>query len=108
MGQVDQGKEDHMPSPHPPEFRRRAVELVRTGDKSISALAKSLGISQSCLSNWVRQADRDEGIRNDGGLTTAEKKELAQLRRKTKQLELENEILKRAAAYFARENVLPK
>ena len=108
MGQVDQGKEDHVPTPHPPEFRRRAVELARTGDKSISALAKSLGISQSCLSNWVRQADRDEGIRNDGGLTTAEKKELAQLRRKTKQLELENEILKRAAAYFARENVLPK
>jgi len=56
----------------------------------------------------VRQADRDEGIRNDGGLTTAEKKELAELRRKTRQLELENEILKRAAAYFARENVLPK
>lgn len=108
MGQVEQGKEDHVPTPHPPEFRRRAVELARTGDKSISALAKSLGISQSCLSNWVRQADRDEGIRNDGGLTTAEKKELAELRRKTRQLELENEILKRAAAYFARENVLPK
>jgi len=108
MGQVDQGKEDHVPSPHPPEFRRRAVELAKTGDKSISVLAKSLGISQSCLSNWVRQADRDEGVRNDGGLTTAEKKELAELRRKTRQLELENEILKRAAAYFARENVLPK
>jgi transposase len=108
MGQVDQGKEDHMPSPHPPEFRRRAVELARTGDKSISALAKSLGISQSCLSNWVCQADRDEGIRNDDGLTTAEKKELAELRRKTRQLELENEIFKRAAAYFARENVLPE
>ena len=75
MGQVDQGKEDHVPSPHPPEFRRRAVELARTGDKSISVLAKGLGISQSCLSNWVRQADRDEGVRNDGGLTTAEKKD---------------------------------
>ncbi len=68
-----------MPTPHPPEFRRRAVELARTGDKSISALAKSLGISQSCLSNWVSQADRDEGVRSDGGLTTAEKKELAGL-----------------------------
>ncbi|GAA0969563.1 transposase [Actinocorallia libanotica] len=97
-----------MPKPYPPEFRRRALELVRTGDKSISVLAKSLGISQSCLSNWVRQADRDEGIRNDGSLTTAEKKELAELRRKTRQLELKNEILKRAAAYCARENVLPK
>ncbi|GAB3275538.1 hypothetical protein GCM10027589_00770 [Actinocorallia lasiicapitis] len=97
-----------MPSPHPPEFRRRAVELARTGEKSMNELAKSLGISQSCLSNWVRQADRDEGTRQDGGLTTAEKKELVELRRKTRQLELENEILKRAAAYFARENVLPK
>jgi transposase len=95
-----------VPVPHPPEFRRRAVELARTGEASVSALAKSLGISQSCLSNWIRQAEADEG-RGDG-LTTAEKKELAELRRKAKQLELENEILKRAAAYFARENVLPK
>lgn len=60
-----------MPSPHPPEFRRRAVELARTGDKSVSALAKSLGISQSCLSRWVRQASIDEGQAD--GLTTAEK-----------------------------------
>ncbi|WP_160161248.1 transposase [Actinomadura sp. K4S16] len=50
-----------MPPPHPPEFRRRAVELARTGDKSVTALAKSLGISQSCLSNWIRQAAIDEG-----------------------------------------------
>lgn len=95
-----------MPPPHPPEFRRRAVELARAGDKPVTALAKSLGISQSCLSNWIRQAEADEG-RTDG-LTSAEKKELVELRRKVKQLELENEILKRAAAYFARENVLPK
>lgn len=95
-----------MPPPHPPEFRRRAVELARTGDKSVSALAKSLGISQSCLSNWVRQANADDG-RSDG-LTNQEKKELVELRRKTRQLELENQILKQAAAYFARENVLPK
>ena len=95
-----------MPPPHPPEFRRRAVELARTGDKSVTALAKSLGISQSCLSNWVRQADVEEG-RVDG-LSAGEKKELAELRRKARQLELENEILKRAAAYFARENMLPK
>ncbi|MFG2000927.1 transposase [Spirillospora sp. NPDC048911] len=67
-----------MPVPHPPEFRRRAVELARTGDKSVSALAKSLGISQSCLSNWIRQAAVDEG--RQGGLTTAEKKEMVELR----------------------------
>lgn len=95
-----------MPPPHPPEFRRRAVELARTGDKSVSALAKSLGISQSCLSNWIRQAAIEEG-RLDG-LSAGEQKELVELRRKARQLELENEILKRAAAYFARENVLPK
>ncbi|MER7750390.1 transposase [Streptomyces bacillaris] len=95
-----------MPPPHPPEFRRRAVELARSGDKSVTALAKSLGISQSCLSAWMRQADIEEG--HADGLSAGEKKELVELRRKAKQLELENEILKRAAAYFARENVLPK
>lgn len=95
-----------MPPPHPPEFRRRAVELARTGDKSVTALAKSLGISQSCLSNWIRQAAIDEG--HIDGLSAGEQKELVELRRKARQLELENEILKRAAAYFARENVLAK
>lgn len=96
-----------MPAPHPPEFRQRAVELARRGDKPVATLAKDLGISESCLRNWMAEADADE---NGSGtrLTTAEKQELAELRRKNRQLELENEILKRAAAYFARENVLPK
>lgn len=95
-----------MPPPHPPEFRRRAVELARTGDKSVTALAKSLGISQSCLRNWIRQAAVKEGHLD--GLSADDQKELVELRRKARQLELENEILKRAAAYFARENVLPE
>ncbi|MEV0597672.1 transposase [Nonomuraea cavernae] len=95
-----------MPAPHPIEFRQRAVELARKGAKPVSVLAKDLGISDSCLRNWMRQADTDD---NGGAkLTSAEKKELSDLRRRTRQLELENEILKRAAAYFARENVLPK
>jgi transposase len=96
-----------VPAPHPPEFRRRAVELARVGDKRVAEVAKDLGISESCLRNWMAQADADE----NGGttrLTSAEKKELTELRRKNRQLELENEILKRAAAYFARENILPK
>jgi transposase len=96
-----------VPAPHPPEFRRRAVELSRVGDKRVAEVAKDLGISESCLRNWMAQADADE----NGGttrLTSAEKKELTELRRKNRQLELENEILKRAAAYFARENILPK
>ncbi|MGH3922609.1 MAG: transposase [Gemmatimonadales bacterium] len=95
-----------MPAPHPPEFRRRAVELARLGEQSIAALAKQLSISESCLRNWMAQADADESG-SDARLTSAEKCELAQLRRDKRRLEMENEILKRAAAYFARENVLP-
>jgi transposase-like protein len=96
-----------MPAPHPPEFRQRAIELARRGTIPVSKIAKDLGISDSCLRNWMHQADADE---NDSGdrLTSGEKKELAELRRRNRQLELENDILKRAAAYFARENVLPK
>ena len=96
-----------MPAPHPPEFRQRAVELARRGVKPVAQIAKDLGISESCLRNWMAQADADEHG-STARLTSAEKKELTALRRKARQLELENEILKRAAAYFARENVLPK
>ena len=95
-----------MPAPHPPEFRRRAVQLAREGAAPVGKIASDLGISESCLRNWMTQADADE----NGGprLTSAEKKELAKLRRRNRLLEQENEILRRAAAYFARENVLPK
>jgi transposase len=96
-----------VPAPHPVEFRQRAVALARAGDKPVAMLAKELQISESCLRNWIGQADADEHG-SAGRLTTAEKKELAELRRRNRQLEMENEILKRAAAYFARENVLPK
>jgi transposase-like protein len=95
-----------MPRPHPPEFRQRAVELARLGDKPVAQIAIDLGISDSCLRNWLRQADIDEGRRD--GLTTMEREELVALRREARTLKVENEILKRAAAYFARENVLPK
>ena len=101
------GKDVAVPAPHPPEFRRRAVELARLGEQPISALAKQLSISESCLRNWMAQADADDGGDNPR-LSTGEKKELAQLRRDKRRLEMENEILKRAAAYFAKENVLPK
>ena len=97
-----------MPAPHPVEFRLRAVQLARTGDKPVGVLAKDLGISESCLRNWLAQADTDDAGGGAGRLTSAEKKELAELRRRNRRLEVENEILKRAAAYFARENVLPK
>ena len=97
-----------VPAPHPPEFRRRAVELARLGEQPISTIAKDLGISESCLRNWTAQADADDGKNNTSRLSSDERAELAELRKKAKRLETENEILKRAAAYFARENVLPK
>ena len=96
-----------MPRPHPPEFRQRAIELARLKEKPVSQIAVDLGISDSCLRNWVREADLDEGRRADG-FTTAEREELVKLRRELRVAKLENEILKRAAAYFAAENVLPK
>ena len=95
-----------MPRPHPPEFRRRAVELARERAKPISEIAKDLGISESCLRRWMDIADVDAGRKE--GLTTAERAELVELRRKLRVAEMEVEILKRAAAFFAKENVLPK
>jgi transposase len=96
-----------MPAPHPPEFRQRAVQFAREGTTPVAQIAKDLGISVSCLRNWMAQADADE---NGGGqrLTSIEKRELAELRRRNRVLAQENEILRRAAAYFGRENVLPK
>ncbi len=95
-----------MPRPHPPEFRQRAIELARLGDTPIAQIASDLGISESCLRGWVARADVDAGRKS--GVTSSERDELVALRRETRTLKLENEILKRAAAYFARENVLPK
>ena len=96
-----------MPAPHPPEFRRRAVELARQRTKPVAELAKELRISESCLRNWMTQADTDDAGSEAPKLTSQEKRELAELRREKRRLEMEVEILKRAAAYFARENVLP-
>jgi transposase-like protein len=95
-----------MPAPHPPEFRRMAVELAREHEKPISQIAKDLGISESCLRNWVAQADIDEGKRE--GLTTSEREELRKLRSELRVVKMERDILKKAAAFFAQENVLPR
>jgi len=76
-------------------------------EKPIAELAADLGISESCLRNWVARADREGGCRSDG-VTTADREELVRLRRELRVAKLEVEILKRAAAYFAQENVLPK
>lgn len=95
-----------MPKPHPEEFRRRAVDLTREPGASVIQIAKDLGISESCLRRWMSIDDVDAGRKE--GLSTTERAELAQLRRDKKRLEQEVEILKRASAYFARENILPK
>lgn len=95
-----------MPAPYPPEFRQRAVELARESDKPVAESARDIGISETCLRNWLNQADIDEGKKE--GLSTSEKEELARLRKENRVLRMERDLLSRAAAFFASENVLPK
>ena len=87
--------------PYPEEFRRRMVELVRSG-RNPEELAKEFEPSAQSMRNWVCQMDLDEGRRSDG-LTSSEKEELGQLRRENRRLKQEREILAKAAAWFARE-----
>jgi transposase len=87
--------------PYPPEFRREAVQMVRAG-RSIKDVAESLGMTPQSLRNWVRQEQLDLHERDDG-LTTDEREELRRLRREVARLTQERDLLKRAAAFFARE-----
>lgn len=87
--------------PYPEEFRREAVELVRQG-RSIPDVAAALGVTAQSLRNWVRQEQLDHRERDDG-LTSVEREELRELRRRVRRLEQERDILKRATALFARE-----
>jgi transposase len=86
---------------YPPEFKAEAIRLVQSSGRSISQVAKELGVSGNSLRNWVKQAEIDQGERE--GLTTEEREELKRLRREVKILRQEKEILKKAAAFFARE-----
>ena len=95
-----------MPAAKRVEFKRRAVDLARGGVRPVAEIAKNLGISESGLRRWMAQADIDNGRRE--GLSSSDRVELVRLRRENRVLAMENEILKRAAAYFARENILPK
>jgi len=95
-----------MPKAFPPEFRRRAVALARSSRAPATQIARDLGISVSCLRRWVSQDEIETGDRE--GLTADERRELVELRRRNRILETELEIVKRASAFFARENVLPK
>ena len=98
-----------MPKTHtayPPEFRRQIIELARSG-RSPNDLAREFEPSAQAIRNWIKQAELDDGKRQDG-LTTDEHEELRRLRRENKQLRLEREILSKAAAWFAREtNSIP-
>ena len=87
--------------PYPAEFRARMVELVRAG-RTPEALSREFEPTAQSIWNWVRQAERDGGVRQDG-LTTDDKEELHRLRRENKILREEKEILKKAAAWFAEE-----
>jgi transposase len=93
----------HVPRSHPPypsEFRAEAVRLLRTTSKNPRKVAEDLGVSRQTIANWLRQADLDDGRRDDG-LTTVERDELRRLRREVRDLREEREILRKAAVFFA-------
>jgi len=95
-----------VPKAFPIEFRRDVVAVARKGEASLAQIAKDFGISESCLHRWVKLADIEQGARP--GVTVAESTELRELRKRNRLLEQENEILRRAAAYFASREHNPK
>jgi transposase len=94
-----------MPKAFPIEFRRDVVAVARRGEAPLSQIAKDFGISESCLHRWLNLADIEDGVRP--GVMAAESAELRELKKRNRVLEQENEILRRAAAFFARD-ALPK
>lgn len=88
-----------MPKKFPPEFKRDVVRVARRGDLTVLEVAADFDVSKESVRRWMRQADVDDGVKD--GQTTTEQTELVQLRRDKRRLEMENEILRRAAAYFA-------
>ena len=85
-----------------PEFKAEIVELCQRGDRSVGQVARDFDLTETAVREWVRQAERDAGT-GDGGLTSDERDELAQLRRENRRLTEDVEILKRATAFFAKE-----
>ncbi len=86
------------------EYKAEVVELIRKSGKSIAAIARDLDLGETAVRRWVEQAEIDSGGGPAGALTTAEREELAQLRKRVKTLEMEREILKKATAFFAKES----
>ena len=86
------------------EFKADAVKLVREGGRSVGRVAKDLDLTETALRDWVRRAEIEAGEGPPGALTQAEREELVKLRRENKRLQMEREILKKAAAFFAKES----
>ena len=86
------------------EFKAEAVRLVREGTKTLPVLAKDLDLTESALRQWVQQAEQAEGKGAAGGLKAEEREELVRLRRENRQLLMERDFLKKAAAFFAKES----
>ncbi len=91
-----------MPKPYPKEFREGALALVREG-RPAAEVARELGIADSCIRNWIKRDQLDRHERDDG-LTSAEREELRELRKRVRRLQQEKDILRKAASFFARES----
>ncbi len=87
-----------------PQFKADAVRLVTTGSKTIAEVTKQFDLTESALREWVRRAEADAGRGPPDALTTAERAELVELRKRLKRVEMERDILKKATAFFAKEN----
>ena len=94
-----------MPKPFPREFREDVVRVARRREpgQALKQIAAAFGIAESCLRNWLRQADVEDGIKP--GTTGAENAELREARKRIRLLEQENEVLRRAAAYLSQANL---
>jgi len=87
-----------------PEQKAEAVRIVQQSGKSVTQVAREMDLTDSALRLWVKQAQVDQNTNAQGPLTTAERQELVHLRRELKRIEMERDFLKKAAAFFAREN----
>jgi len=87
-----------------PQFKAEAVRLCQVGDRSVTQVAKDLDLTETALREWVKRAEVDAGKGPPDALTTPEREELTRLRRENKRLQMEREILKKAAAFFAKES----
>lgn len=94
-----------MPKPYPKEFREDVVAIARRREVSFAQVAKDFGISETCVQNWVRKAEIEDGVKP--GVTSSEHAELREAKKRIRLLEQENEVLRRAAAYLS-QGSLPK